>query len=369
MSFARKALLVLITPLLPILLFATAADFGVLHVAGSPNPVKKLLAVSGLYKSVVTSALDQAKNSSDDGGGIPLGDPAIKQAAQESFSPQVVQQSSEKVIDGIYNWLGGRAASPDFNVDLTSAKNTFAEKVGQIAKDRVSKLPACTATPANTDPFSATCLPRGVTPDQVGQQAKQDVLTGQGFLEHPNITASSFKGENSNQSVFEQKNAKDFPKQYQRVKKTPYILIILSLLTIAAIIFLSANRRKGIRHVGITLITTGIIMLVFAWALNSALTRNIVPKIQLDNKVLQADVQKLAAAIVHDLTHNYTLFGIVYAVLGIAAFAGAKFIGNKHNKAVPTASSPSPKPAEAPHQKERAAASTPQKKPPRVIQG
>jgi hypothetical protein len=371
MSFARKALLVLITPLLPVLLFATAADFGVLKVAGSPAPVKKLLVGSGVYKSVVTSALDQAQKSSDNGDdGIPLNDPAIKQAAQESFSPQVVQQSSENVIDGIYNWLSGKSAQPDFNVNLTSQKNTFAQKVGQIATERAAKLPPCTAVPASTDPFSINCLPRGLTPEQAGQQASQSVLTAQGFLEHPVITASSFKGQGTNQSVFVQQNVKKIPVQYQRAKKTPYILIFLTLVTVVAIIFLNTSRRKGIRHVGITLITTGLFMLVFAWAINSALTRNVVPKIQLDNKVLQADVQKLAGEIVHSVSHNYALFGGVYSLVGILAMLGAIFIGR--NKLKPAAGVPDagqPKPASAPPQKRPVQKQPPPKNPRKMIQG
>jgi len=114
MHFVRKALLVLVGAVFPLLLFATAFDFAILRVAGSPASVKQTLSDSGIYNSVVNNALDQAKQSTQaDGSQIDLTDPAIKKAANESFTPQVIQNSSEKVIDGIYNWLNGKTTQPD----------------------------------------------------------------------------------------------------------------------------------------------------------------------------------------------------------------------------------------------------------------
>jgi hypothetical protein len=307
-----------------------------LRVTGSPTPVKHLLAESGIYNSVVGSALDQAQKSSGDSNDVSLSDPAIKKAAKESFTPQVVQQSSEKAINGVYDWLNGKTTQPEFNVDLTNVKATFAEKVGKAAEERAATLPTCTTAPTSTDPFSVTCLPRGVTPAQIGAQAKNDVLSSQGFLEHPNITADSIKNSDTNQSVFNGQ-LKDAPKQYQRVKKTPYILAILTILTTVGIVFLSVSRRQGIKHVGRILITTGLIMLVFAWVLNRVAIHNVIPKMQLDNKVLQADIQKMSTDLVHNIDQNYVAFGGTYAVLGILAIAGALWIGRNPKSAAPTA--------------------------------
>jgi hypothetical protein len=346
MNFVRKGALALLGSALAALLFATAFDFGILHVAGNPQPVKQVLTQSGIYNSVVGSALDQAQNSSDDTGQIALNNPLVKKAAEDSFNPQVVQQSSEKVIDGIYDWLNGKTVQPSFNVDLINTKQTFADKVGQAAQERAATLPACTTVPATTDPLSVTCLPRGVTPTQVGAQAKNDVINAKGFLENPAITASSFKGSDPGQSVFSGK-LKNAPKQYQRVKKTPYILAGLTILAIVAIIFLSATRRLGIRRVGIILITTGVFMLVLAWAINKVAVHSVIPKMQLDNKVLQADVQKLATTLVHSINHNYVIFGLIYAFLGVLAIGGATWIGKNTVEAAPlaaTTNSPKPQP-------------------------
>jgi hypothetical protein len=357
MQFVRKALLVLVGTALPILLFATAFDFGVLHVVGSPTPVKKILSDSGIYNSVVSSALDQAKKSSTGGSEVSLTDPSIKKAAEDSFNPQVIQGSTEKVIDGVYDWLDGKTTQPDFNVDLSKVKTTFAQKVGQAAQTKAATLPACTTPPTTADPFAATCLPPGVTPAQVGEQAKNDVLSGQGFLEHPNITASSVKSSGNNQSVFDDK-LKDTPKQYQRFKKTPLILAVLTVLAILAIIFLSVTRRRGLRHVGITMSVVGIFMLLFAWGLNRVAVHNAIPKISMDNKVLQSNVQHLATDLVHSVDKNYWVFGAIYLGLGVLAILIATLLGRSGNNKKP--SKPTTPAPEAP----APAASSPARKAP-----
>ncbi len=169
MQFVRKSFLVIAASLLPALLFATAFDIGVLHVVGNAASVKKILASSGIYNSIVSSALDQANNSSDKNNNLNLTDPAIKAAAESTFDPTFVQNTTEKVIDGTYDWLNGKTTQPNFNIDLNTVKATFAIKVGDAAAARAATLPACPANslPPSSDPFSAACLPKGITARQV----------------------------------------------------------------------------------------------------------------------------------------------------------------------------------------------------------
>jgi hypothetical protein len=346
MDFVRKPLLVLAGILLPGLLFATAFNVGVLRVVGSPASIKQILTDSGIYSSVIPGVLDQAKKSTSGGNEVSLTDPAVKAAAESSFTNKVVQDSTEKIIDGTYDWLNGKSPQPTFNIDLTGVKATFAQKVGEAATARAQTLPACpTATlPTSFDPLNASCLPKDIAPAQVGVQAKNNILTGQGFLENPVINADSAKSQESNQSIFS-KDLKNAPGGYQRAKAAPFILISLTLLAILAIIFLSVTRQKGLRHVGKTLVVTGVIMMVFAWGLNQVVTRNLVPGIKFDNKVLQTNVRKLASDIAGSVDKNYWLFGGVYAVSGALAIAGAMFINKAGKEPVAVANSHSAVPA------------------------
>lgn len=341
MNFVRKMALVIIAPFLLVLLFALALDVGVLKVVGNPTSIKHALSDSGVYNSVVANALDQAQSSASVNNRISLTDPAVKQAAQEAFPPQVVQQSTEDVINGVYDWLNGRTEQPEFNVNLSDEKASFAEKVGQAAQQRATTLPACTSVPTSTDPLNVSCLPRGTTPGQVGLRAKDAILSAQGFLDHPNIAPSSIKGSNSSQSIFQNEQVKKVPTRYQKAKKSPIILVILTVLVILAIIFLSSSRRRGLRRVGITLLSAGVVLLLFAWALNHVATHDVTTKVQTDNKVLQSSIQKIAVDIIKIIDKNYWIFGGIYAVLGVVALVVASF-WRRRNAVAPTAAAGAP---------------------------
>jgi hypothetical protein len=348
MHFIRKAALVFAGSLLPALLFATALDIGILRIVGSPGPVKKILSNSGIYGSAVEQVLNENGKVTAAGNDISLTDPAIKSAAQKSFSPEVVQDTTEKVIDGVYDWLNGKVAQPDFSIDLSAAKATFASNVGAAATERSSTLPVCPSRtiPSSTDPLNITCLPRGLTASQVGAQAQSDVLRGQGFLDNPVISPDQFKSSGSNQSVFSGQ-LKNLPTQYRRVKATPIILTLLSILTAVSIVFLSASKRKGLKHLGIVLVTVGVFMLLFAWVLSSVIPNKLAQNIKLDNKVLQSNVRKLVTDTLQSIDKNYWEFSAGYIALGALAVGGATFINRGSGKEVAASESP-PKPSSAP---------------------
>ena len=328
MNFVRKFALVLITPIFSLLLFATAFDMGVLRVAGHPNNVKQILSDSGIYKTAVNSVLDQAKQVTDSSSGaaVSLSNPTVRSAANATITPQYVQQQTESVIDSVYAWLNGKTAQPDFSIDVANLKGKFASQVAAAVQQQAATLPRCTdaasASAALNDPISATCLPAGVTPAAAASEAEGDLLNGQGFLDNTAINASSLKSKDSNQPVFSSGKLKDAPKQYQRLKKTPIILSVLALLTAVAIVFLNTSRRKGLRHVGVILLVIGLFMLLFAWGLGEAITKE-VPKIKLNDAVLQTDVQKVVTDVARQINHNYWIFGGLYSVLGILALGAA----------------------------------------------
>ena len=340
MNFLRKSLLVILAPLLFLLLYAAALDFGVLTIAGQPTGVKKIIANSGVYQTIVPDALAQAKQASGSGAQIPLDQQVILNAAAQAFTPQVVQRSAETAIDGLYDWLNGKVAEPDFTIDLTPVKANFATAVGKAAEKQAAGLPACPAgvRSDNFDPFSASCLPRGTTPAQVGIQAQNAIMSGSGFLEHPVITANSVKTD-TGQSIFSTKLS-NLPKQFQRVKKTPYILSALAILSAVGIVFLSSSRVAGLKRAGTIFLSVGIFMLIFAWALNWGVNKEALPKLQFDNAVLQKDVKNLITSLSQSVDKNYWIFGSIYTALGVAAIAGSVVLSRHGAKNGPTKNLP-----------------------------
>ncbi len=330
MNILRKTSLVLLVSLLSLFLFTFAIDTGIIKTAGSSAPIKKILSDSGIYSSVVSGLLDQAKTSGgDQGGGISLTDPSVKQSAENIFTPQFLQQNTEKILDSVFVWLNGKTVMPDFQIDLSGIKSQFAVEIGKLAEQQAASLPACTTTPSGSfDAFTATCLPRNLTAAQAGTLAQNDINSGQGFLKDPIITASSVKVSGSNQSIFVDQLT-NMPKVYQKVKATPVILGILSLLTALGVVFLSASRTKGLRRVGITLLAIGILLLILAWGLNWGVNQKALPELDMDNKVLQEKVRTLVSDITSTVDKTYWIFGGVYAGLGVLAIAGSMFISRR----------------------------------------
>ncbi len=340
MNFLRKVLLVLLTPLFLVLLFTTAMDVGVVDTVSDPSNVKKILADSGVYGTAVNSLLDQAKKTTHDGSGVDLQNALVRSAANATFTPQYVQQNTEKVVDSVYDWLDGKTSEPQFKIDLRPLKSQFAADVAQAVKSRSASLPACksaaSASKALADPVTAPCLPAGVSAAKAGRQAAATILNGKGFLDNTTIDANSVKSNNfsiepspaNRASVFDDQ-LKSLPQQYQKAKRSPLILGVTTILVGLAIFFLRASRRKALRHLGPTLLLVGLFMLAFAWGLNYGVAQKAIPKIKLNNAVVQADVRKVALDVEQKVDQNYWLFGGVYGALGVLAIGASMYWDGK----------------------------------------
>jgi hypothetical protein len=331
MHILRKVGLGILSPLFIFLLFATAFDIGFIRTATHPATVKKLVAESGVYNSVVPDLLKQSGSITTPLGDISAADPAVLQAAQQVVSPQNVQHQTETAIDSIYQWLDGRIAQPQFTIGLAGNNGAFADSVSVVIGQRLAGLAACSASQSlaiaragNFDAIDTTCLPRGVTAAQLAAQVKSSIAANQDFISQASISTANIKSGDNGQPLFEQPGVKSAPKQYQRAKKTPLILSVLTILIGAGIVFLSSSWQKGLRHTGINLVIIGLIMLIFSWGLNRAVSTKVVPKISLDNAVLQQDIRNLVTDIARQIDKNYWFFGGLYTVLGAGGITTAE---------------------------------------------
>lgn len=345
MHLARRIFVGFLITLLPLLLLATALDYGITSTAGNPAKVKKIAADSGIYQNIIPAALDQAQQNSKGGEAVSLADPAVKSAAEKAFSPQFLRQTSDNIIDGVYRWLDGKAPQPDFRIDMSGQKAQLATLVAAHAQQVAASLPRCSFTQSealarlgpNFDVFNAKCLPIGVTPVNAAAEVKKDVLGNKDFLKDPVITADSFKTSNgcqpterscaSNQnptSLFQSDAAKKMPGVYQWLKRSPFILAFLSLLVMLGVVFIGTSRRRGLRQVGVVLLVSGLLLIAFAWGLNKVINNSALPKVNInDNAVFTKDVKSLVTDLTQDVDKNFWIFGGVYSVLGVAAILTA----------------------------------------------
>lgn len=377
MNILRKMLLVFLAALLPLFLFWLAISTGVTKMAGSSENIKETLAKNDVYSVIIPGALDQAKAGqakAENGGAqeINLSDPAIKTVAERTFTPKFLQENTEKMLDSIFLWLDGKTQTPDFRIDLSGLKATFAAEAAKVAKDKAASLPACpsglSGSSDNFDPFSATCLPVGLTPAAAAQQVQDTLNRGEDFLENPVITADTLESGSSGQSIFSDQ-LKSLPRGYQWFNKTPFILAVLSVLCILGVVFLSTSRRAGLRRAGLSLLTVGISFLIIAWALNYGINQKVAPEIKFENKDLQDKLRGLVADITGQVNATFWTFGGSYAALGALAIGVPIFIHRRkvkpaagHASSNETQGSSQP-PASAPEIKPK-----PPRKPPAKIQ-
>jgi hypothetical protein len=319
MEFIRKFVLVLVIPLLIVLLYLTAASTAGVTVFTDSVKIKAALTKSQIYQSVVPAVLDEAGEISAGGQEVPLGEAVVRQAAEKTFTPQFIQQNTEAVIDSIYVWLNGDSPVPDFAIDLTATKASFATNVADAVEAQLASLPACPSggVPDNFDPFTATCLPPGMDPASSAATVEENILSGTGFLDDEVITADSLNMGDEAKSVFADE-LKQFPDVYQSFKLAPIVIGFLALFLAAAVVLLSASKRKGVQRVGIVLVVVGVILLAVAYDAHR-LVGEVMEKLNLDSQVLEDSLRTLAVELAKEVSKIYWIFGGVYTGLGVLA--------------------------------------------------
>jgi hypothetical protein len=340
MEILRRLCLVILVPLFSLLLFVTAFDIGFVHTATQPKVVKKIVADSGVYNSIVANALAQTKSISTSLGTIDTSSPLIQKAANQAVTPLDVQRQAEPAIDNIYQWLDGDIARPSFKIDLAGQRNDFANRGADAIRQQLAALPACKTLQQlrSFNPLSATCIPPGVSLNTIRDQVQKSLVSSN-FLSDSEISAANLtttNGQGAEQSIFDTASAQQVAKKYQSLKKTPWFLILLTLICATGILLLSGTRRRGLRHIGISLLTVGVLMLLLAFLLPKAISTDVAPKVRLNSADIKIDAPKAVNDITQRIDKNYWFFGVLYSLLGIAAITcGHYATRNKPNKKLP----------------------------------
>ena len=331
MTILRRIFLSLLSPFFIFLLFATAFDVGFVRTATHPATVKKLVADSGIYNTVVSSSLQQLKSINTSAGTIDSNNPLVQKAANQAVTPMYVQQQAESAIDNVYQWLNGDVAQPNFKIDLNAQKDQFAKNAASSLQQQLAGLPRCTtaAQIQSYNVLNATCLPPGVTAQNVSSQIQSD-LSNSDFLSQANISTANIQNDKTGKSVFDQPNVQNIPKKYQLAKKTPFILTVLLVLTGLGVIFLSKTWQIGLRHVGINLVVIGVLMLALSYFLPRVVSTQVAPKLHLNSADLKLDLNKVVNDVAQQIDKNYWFFGGLYTIVGAGAIVGSEIHRRKH---------------------------------------
>ncbi len=340
----RKFIVFLAASGLTLLLFTTAMTTSVINTV-QPNNIKTILRASKIYDNVVDTVIAQAKDSQKQNqvagnaeSSTPFDDPAVQAIIKKTITPTFIQSTFEQLIDGTTPWLEGKTTKPTFKIDLTTIKGTFADNLGAYSRDRLASIPVCTKgqIPDSTDPLKINCKPKGFNADAEIAKTVSNIKTGQDFIANPIITADTITvGEGVTKLPLYQKY-QNAPQYYQLVQQLPMILGGLTLLSALIIIFVSEDRRRGVRKVMSGLVVVGVILLLEVWAISMALTK-LQTKLDQSNSATAAIntiVKTVTNLVKTDINKLLTYFGVVYIAIGLVTGLVLVLTRNKSAKTV-----------------------------------
>ncbi len=135
----------------------------------NPENVKSWFVNSKIYDNFVESLINMTGEMPDEN----LPEFLIQEDNKEELSnalntvitPEWLQVTVERAIDGTYKWLSGESEIPDFEIDFVDKKTIFLDETTNYIKKSLESLPECTEEELekteNKDfnPMEASCIP------------------------------------------------------------------------------------------------------------------------------------------------------------------------------------------------------------------
>ena len=231
-------------------------------VLGSSDKLKNTVYASGAYDKFVDSIIeansDQFKNQSNS---LPLDDPAIQNIVKSVFTPKILKDKTESVIDGFYEWFDGDVDELKFEVDLSSQKNDLIDKLSTYAALRLDGLETCTQQELQTNNlFELDCQPPGFYREIVKNQVTSD-LENSDFLRNPVFTEDDLPRTEDEKSIVDKLSF--VPLVYKILNNG--IWIFGSIFVLASFLFIIIRRplRKGAKAIGKDLLGNGSMLIIF----------------------------------------------------------------------------------------------------------
>jgi len=307
-------------------LFSFGLAFSVMQVLGMPAALKQALAQSGIYDVAASNWLHQAQQSAEGSSNtIPIDQPAVADVVNKAFPASSIQPQAEKAIDNMYDWLHGKTPTLRFSIDLQGNQSALVSNLTDYVKQHAAALPTCPAgSPAvNVDPFQATCLPAGITPDMVAQQAESQINQNN-FAKQANVNANT--PDASGQTAAQRLSK--VPNIYNAVQKSIYLTGVLALTCLLGVIFLSRPWRTGIRRVSISGLVIGGLGALFAWLSVYATGKlaSFVTNSAGGTNTFQTSIADIVHTLAADIRAWWLGYSIGLIVLGVIGLLSLKYL-------------------------------------------
>ncbi|GAC1503309.1 MAG: hypothetical protein NVS1B10_08350 [Candidatus Saccharimonadales bacterium] len=319
MIWLRKGLVQLFSlTLLSSLILLAASVAGYVNLS-KPTKLEGWLKESKIYEHIVPAILNQTKMPNNSANNTAsLSDPIISRAAQSAFSPEFIEKNVNTVLNSNYDWLEGKATTPNFTIDLSAAKLNFATLAGNATADHIAKLNVCSTNQLaqlqnSVSPSSLNCRVGGTNPKIQGAAVTKALINNNDFPGKTSITAA-----NISQDQPYYKEYSYAPLLYAFLTILPVITFVIAIASVAAIYYLSIIKRKGLRRIGFIFIEAGILLIITnfitGFLVNQASTNflNQAVDSELNNPIHDFLNLLMTQIVVIEL-----YFGIIFTVIGI----------------------------------------------------
>ncbi len=245
-------------------LLLLALSGALVAIVGSPDTVKQAVADSRIYDAAANILSDQPTAKE-----VPAVRPVLKEAVNSSLPPAEIQAAAEQFVDGTYNWLEGETAKPDFKIDLSPVVDRFTTVIGDATAQQAQALPACSLEQtqqlaeqklAGADLLSFGCLPAGMTPAMIREQAISRLASSNRLIEDPILTADTLPTNAQGQTFFQ--TASSAPGMYHFITILPWILGGLAVILAGLVVWMSRTIASGLYDVAVSLFWTGVLIVV-----------------------------------------------------------------------------------------------------------
>lgn len=321
MNFARRLAVWVATSLLFTSLIAFVYSWVFLHTFADRTVVKSWVEDSGTYSALVSEVVSVSSSQAANEG-TTVNAEILDAAANSAFTPLLLQESTEGFFDGTYDWLEGKTETLQFSVDLTAAKQTFADSLTQSADQILTSLPVCPdgEVVENLDPFSATCVPEGFDFSQSADEFTDSIVSSDEFLPEPIVTEQNTLIDNDGQKQTIDQRLSLAPTLFTLARFGTILFFVLGLASTAVIFWLTTTRGKAIfrlfKAFAITAISVGLFTFVSsrssAW-LESAFSAS--AESQSFGERIVAPIVQAAAS---DITAITLLFTWIYTGIAVA---------------------------------------------------
>jgi hypothetical protein len=256
----RLTNLLLVVFFLSVLLFSFS--FSAYRALSNQGKLEGLASESGIYSYLINQITSQGKNTLKVSGLVASLSSQIESDTKASYSQAEFSDQSNAVISSSYSWLKGKASVPNFNLDLSDVKQNLFNDIAQSFITYVGALPDCSFAQdvaiAKSDTFNFVCKPLGFNSTYVTSRILADLSSGNSFLNNAVVTAQTLT---INHKPYYIQYSK-LPSYYQLISKLPYIAFGVMVICLILMSFISLNRRRTVRQIGILLIIAGAITLL-----------------------------------------------------------------------------------------------------------